>query len=102
MQITSKGQVTIPPELRKRHGRAMNDIFTQVLELARSLGLGKRGPVAIDSTRIAANASISVTDSLGNCARNAPGFARTSDGGSSRARATIRTKEPDWRWRARR
>jgi transposase len=51
-------------ELRKRHGRAMNDIFTQVLELARSLGLGKRGPVAIDSTRIAANASISVTDSL--------------------------------------
>jgi len=31
----------------------MNDIFTQVVELARSLGLGKLGHVAIDSTRIA-------------------------------------------------
>src|SRR5260370_31647172 len=51
-------------EFRKRHGRALNDIFTQVVELARSLGLGKLGPVAIDSTRIAANASPSCTDSL--------------------------------------
>ena len=30
-------------EFRKRHGRAMNDIFTQVVELARSLGLGEAG-----------------------------------------------------------
>src|SRR6266571_1477667 len=51
-------------EFRKRHGRAMNDIFTQVVELARTLGLGKLGHVAIDSTRIAANASISCTDSI--------------------------------------
>src|SRR5713226_4351634 len=51
-------------EFRKRHGRAMNDIFTQVVELARSLGLGKLGHVAIDSTRIAANAATSCTDSL--------------------------------------
>src|SRR6266446_8697713 len=51
-------------EFRKRHGRAMNDLFTQVVELARSLGLGKLGHVAIDSTRIAANASTSCTDSL--------------------------------------
>ena len=51
-------------EFRKRHGRAMNDIFTQVVELARSLGLGKLGHVAIDSTRLVANASTSCTDSL--------------------------------------
>src|SRR5437016_13809614 len=51
-------------EFRKRHGRAMNDVFTQVVELARSLGMGKLGHVAIDSTRIAANASRSATDSL--------------------------------------
>jgi len=44
-------------EFRKRHGRAMNDVFTQVLELARSLGMGQLGHVAIDSTRIAANAA---------------------------------------------
>jgi Transposase DDE domain len=42
----------------------MNDIFTQVVELAGSLGMGKLGHLAIDSTRLAANASISRTDSL--------------------------------------
>ncbi len=51
-------------EFRKRHGRAMNDLFTQVVELARSLGLGKLGHVAIDSTRIAANAATGATDTL--------------------------------------
>ena len=42
---------------RRRHGRALNDLFTQVLEWAQSQGLVKLGRVAIDSTRIAANAS---------------------------------------------
>jgi transposase len=42
---------------RRRHGRALNDAFTQVVEMARELGLGKLGMVAIDSTRIRANAS---------------------------------------------
>jgi transposase len=51
-------------EFRKRHGRAMNDVFTQVVELARSLGMAKLGHVAIDSTRIAANAAPDSTDTL--------------------------------------
>ena len=42
---------------RRRHGRAINNVFTQVVELARASGLGRLGHVAIDSTRIAANAS---------------------------------------------
>jgi hypothetical protein len=42
---------------RSRHGRAINDLFTQVVELARAAGLARLGHVAIDSTRIAANAS---------------------------------------------
>jgi hypothetical protein len=56
---------------RRRHARALNDAFTQVLhptdddlsvgtpvlEWALSQGMGKLGRVAIDSTRIAANAS---------------------------------------------
>lgn len=42
---------------RRRHGKGLNDLFTQVLELARKAKLGKLGHVAIDSTRIAANAS---------------------------------------------
>ena len=42
---------------RRRHTKGLNDVFTQVLELARASGLGRLGHVAIDSTRIAANAS---------------------------------------------
>lgn len=41
---------------RRRHRVALNDAFTQVLEWARSQGMGKLGRVAIDSTRIQANA----------------------------------------------
>jgi transposase len=44
-------------EFRRHHRRAINDLFTQVLELARGAGLGRLGHVAIDSTRVAANAS---------------------------------------------
>src|SRR6202049_3683525 len=51
-------------EFRKRHGRAINDAFTQVVELARSLGMGKLGQVAIDSTRIAANAAADSAESI--------------------------------------
>src|ERR1700689_1188581 len=43
---------------RPRHNRALNDAFTQVLEWARSQGMGRLGRVAIDSTRIAANARV--------------------------------------------
>ncbi len=44
-------------DFRRRHAKGLNDLFTQVVELARSLGMGRLGHVAIDSTRIAANAS---------------------------------------------
>jgi transposase len=44
-------------EFRKRHPKALNDVFTQVVEAARRLGMGQLGRVAIDSTRVAANAS---------------------------------------------
>ena len=42
---------------RRRHGRALNEVFTQVVEMARKLGMGRLGMVAIDSTRIRAHAS---------------------------------------------
>ena len=51
-------------EFRKRHARALNDMFTQVVELARRLGMGKLGHVAIDSTRIAANAAADSIESV--------------------------------------
>jgi len=47
---------------RRRHGRAINDAFTQVLEFLRQQGLGKLGVVAIDSTRIKASNAKSRVD----------------------------------------
>lgn len=51
-------------DFRRRHARALNDIFTQVVETARRLGLGQLGRVAIDSTRIAADASPDKNDTI--------------------------------------
>jgi transposase len=48
---------------RRRHSRALNDAFTQVLEWAQSQGMVKLGRVAIDSTRVQANASKDKVDS---------------------------------------
>lgn len=48
---------------RRCHRVALNDAFTQVLEWAQSQGMGKLGRVAIDSTRIAANAGKDRVDS---------------------------------------
>jgi transposase len=42
---------------RRRHGRGINDLFVQVLEMAQRLGLARVGTVAIASTRVKANAS---------------------------------------------
>jgi transposase len=48
---------------RRRHSRALNDAFTQVLEWARGQGMVKLGRVAIDSTRVQASASRDRVDS---------------------------------------
>jgi len=44
-------------EFLRRHRWAINDVFTQVVQMARRAGLGQLGHVAIDSTRVRANAS---------------------------------------------
>ena len=51
-------------EFRKRHPKAINDVFTQVVEAARAMGMGKLGRVAIDSTRVKANASVDRADTV--------------------------------------
>src|SRR6266498_3529514 len=43
---------------RRRHARGLNDAFVQVLEMLQKLGLARIGTVAIDSTRVKANASL--------------------------------------------
>lgn len=44
-------------EFLRRHGQAIEQLFTQVLGWARKAGMARLGRVAIDSTRIKANAS---------------------------------------------
>jgi len=51
-------------QFRRKHRRALNDVFTQVLEAAREMGLGKLRRVAIDSTWVAANASPDRRDTI--------------------------------------
>ena len=89
-------------DFRRRHGRAMNDVFTQVVELARSVGMGKLGHVAIDSTRIAANAAADSARRSRSCARNEPRFASGFAAGSNSAMAKDRTKERERKWREQR
>lgn len=48
---------------RRRHPRALNDVFTQVVEFLREQGFGRLGVVAIDSTHIKANNSKFKVDS---------------------------------------
>jgi transposase len=42
---------------RRRHARGINDVFTQVLEIAREMRMVRVGHVAIDSTRVRGAAS---------------------------------------------
>src|ERR1700729_2816906 len=51
-------------QFRRRYPRALNDVFTQVVEAARAIGLGRLGRVAIDSTRVQANAWPDRSDSI--------------------------------------
>ena len=44
-------------DFRKRHGRALSGLFVQVLRLCRKAGLVSLGRVAVDGTKIKANAS---------------------------------------------
>ena len=49
---------------RRRHQRAMNDVFTQVVEFIRDAGMAKLGIVAIDGTPIEAHNSKSRVDTV--------------------------------------
>lgn len=51
-------------DFRRSHARGLNDVFTQVVEAARQMGWGRLGKVAIDSTRVHANASPDRSNSI--------------------------------------
>lgn len=56
-------------EFRRRHPKTLNDVFTQVLEAARGMGLVQLGRVAIDSTKVQASASPDRSSSLADLRR---------------------------------
>ena len=63
-------------EFRKRHRRALNDVFTAVLEAARKLGMGDLDRVAVDSTRVEAQASPDRSDDISKLRRERAGLRR--------------------------
>lgn len=50
---------------RRRHLKALGDLFVQVLKLCRAAGLVKLGHVALDGTKVAANAGVHKAMSYG-------------------------------------
>src|SRR5437588_2411718 len=50
---------------RRRHLKALGDLFVQVLKLCRAAGLVKLGHVSLDGTKIKANASVHKAMSYG-------------------------------------
>src|SRR6266702_1734110 len=62
-------------EFRKRHLAALSNLFRQVLKLCREAGLVKLGHVALDGTKIKANAGINKAMSYGRMKKAEPRFA---------------------------
>ena len=84
-------------DFRTRHRRAINDVFLQVVEVARGLGMGKLGHVAIDSTRVKANASTRRMETKQEL-RHGPGRDLRFGAGSNSAMRRTRTKSRERRW----
>src|SRR5260370_7859580 len=59
-------------EFRKRHLAALSGLFRQVLALCREAGLVKLGHVALDGTKIKANAGINKAMSYGRMKKAEP------------------------------
>jgi transposase len=72
-------------EFRKRHLAALSDLFVQVLRLCRAAGLVRFGHVAVDGTKLRANASRHKAMSYGRMRSVEPGLAAEVEGWLSRA-----------------
>ena len=66
-------------EFRKRHLAALSGLFVQVLQLCRAAGLVKLGHVALDGTKIKANASKHKAMSYGRMKQAEPALAAEVD-----------------------
>ncbi len=73
-------------EFRRRHLAALSDLFVQVLKLCQAAGLVRLGHVALDGTKIAANASKHKAMSYGRMSAMALHRAAAPDSQASRPR----------------
>jgi transposase len=95
-------------EFRRRHLKALGDLFVQVLRLCRAAGLVKLGHVALDGTKIQANASKHKAMSYGRMRAAEKKLAAEVAGWFARAEAVDREEDrahgadkrgdemPDW------
>ena len=95
-------------KFRQRHLKALSDLFVQVLKLCRAAGLAKLGHVALDGTKVQANASVHKAMSYGRMletekrltAEVSAWFARAeaTDAEEDRAHGSDRRGDemPDW------
>jgi transposase len=92
---------------RRRHLKALGELFVQVLKLCKAAGLVKLGHVALDGTKVQANASVHKAMSYGRmreaekklAAEVSAWFARaeSTDGAEDREHGAARGDEmPDW------
>ena len=92
---------------RRRHLKALGDLFVQVLKLCKAAGLVKLGHVALDGTKVQANASVHKAMSYGRmreaekklAGEVSAWFARAeaTDGAEDRDHGAARGDEmPDW------
>src|SRR3954466_2980893 len=72
-------------DFRKRHLKALAGLFVQVLKLAEKAGLVKLGHVALDGTKIKANASTMTSCTATHAAMRCPTGSPTSRSGSRRS-----------------
>lgn len=93
---------------RRRHLKALGDLFVQVLRLCRAAGLVKLGHVALDGTKVSANASRHKAMSYGRMIEAEKKLAAEVSGWFAQAEATDTTEDgehgadrrgdemPDW------
>src|ERR1700737_340836 len=84
-------------EFRKRHLAALSGLFRQVLALCREAGLVKLGHVALDGTKIKANAGINKAMSYGRMKEAEPRLAAEVQRWLAQAAQTERTGGRRWR-----
>ena len=75
-------------KFRQRHLKALSDLFVQVLKLCRAAGLAKLGHVALDGTKVQANASVHKAMSYGRMLETEKRLTAEVSAWFSRAEAT--------------